>query len=124
MQPFAFARLAVAVAIAMGTSTLPRDASAQKKAYGVVMPADAVQIGQDRFRTSQTISRTRRHFARTVGASRGLIWRPIRGNPDVQGVHIINNRDGRAWDGINIYEHRGKVFIYVVKAEAAAQKKR
>lgn len=124
MRMFAVARMALAFAIALGASTLPRDASAQKKVYGVVMPPDAVQIGQDRYRTSQNISRTRRYFARTVGSGRGLIWRPIRGNPDVQGVHILNNRSGRTWDGINIYQHRGKVFIYVVKAEETAQKKR
>ena len=91
------------------------DATAADRVYGITMPPDATKIGEDRFRATQTLSRTRRYFARTVGTRNGLIWRPIRGNPSVDGVHIVNQRTGREWDGLNIYEHRGKVYIYVVK---------
>ena len=88
------------------------------------MPPTAKQISEDRFRDSNTYTKTVRYFSRKYGRSRGIIWRPIRGSPRVKGVHIINNRTRRQWDGINIYETGNKVYIYVVKATATEQKKR
>ena len=114
----------IAAAALMLTAVAPTPADAADRVFGIIMPPEATRIGEDRYRTTKNLSRTRRYFARTVGTSRGLVWRPIRGNPNVSGVHIINNRAGREWDGLNIYEYRGKVYIYVVKSPVVMDKKK
>ena len=88
-----------------------------------MLPPDMTQIGEDRYRSGKNYDRTLRHFRRTIGR-RGLIWRPIRGSADVKGVHIINMREGRQWDAMNIYESRGKVYLYFVRPPDAEPKKR
>ena len=93
------------------------------KVHGVDMPSDASNVGEDRFRTTKRYSRTIRHFSRKY-SGKGLVWRPLRGNPRVKGVHIANHRAGRTWDGINVYEADGKVHIYVLKAKRPGKKKR
>ncbi|MEL7370344.1 MAG: hypothetical protein AAFN74_15605 [Myxococcota bacterium] len=103
----------------------PTGAQAEnERVLGITMPTDARRIEDDYFRASNTYDRTIRHFSRLYGRSSGIIWRPIRGNPRVKGMHIINNRRRRQWDAINIYESRRKVFIYVVPSAVASEKKR
>ena len=104
---------------------LPGSALAQAiRVHGVVMPPDAIPVEEDRFRSKQTYSRTLRYFSRQYRQGRGVIWQAIRGSPRVKGVHIVNHRARRTWDGINIYETGDKVYIYVVKARPTAEKKR
>lgn len=101
----------------------PRPAWAQR-VHGVTMPPDARKIEDDHFRAGQTYDRTLRYFSRLYGIGRGIVWRPIRGNAKVKGVHIINHQRSRSWDAINIYENRDKVYIYVLKADPKRKKKR
>ena len=103
------------------TLALPQAAWAQR-VHGVTMPPDARKIDDEHFRASKDYKKTFRYFSRMFAQSKGLVWRPIRGNPKVKGVHIINQRRGRSWDAINIYENRNKVYIYVLKAESTAKK--
>ncbi|MEM7676288.1 MAG: hypothetical protein AAF449_09830 [Myxococcota bacterium] len=113
-------------ALALSAFTLaPTFALAQtQRVLGITMPTDSRPIEDGYFRASNTYERTVRHFSRLYGRSSGIIWRPIRGNPRVKGVHIVNNRRNRQWDAINIYESRRKVFIYVVPSATAPEKKR
>ena len=49
---------------------------------------------------------------------------PIKTTPRVKGTYIANLRKKRTWDGINVYETRDKVFIYVIKSGGSGAKKK
>ena len=95
-----------------------------QRVYGVTMPANAIKVDDEHFRSNLSYDKTIRHFSRQYGRSRGIVWQPIRGSSSVKGVHIVNNNARRKWDAINIYKSGRKVFMYVVKSEQAPKKKR
>ena len=58
----------------------------------------------------ETIDYYRRYFRSRGGAK----WRNIVNLPTIRAKHIYSTSRKAAWQGINIYEHRGRVRIYVI----------
>ncbi len=101
----------------------PVTARAEKE-LGVQLPTWVERTSDNHYRNTYPLLRSVRHFRNLYGNSRGRVWVPIRGNPNVQGWHIINHRPRREWDAINIYEHDEKVYIYIVPSKTEPGKKR
>ena len=57
-----------------------------------------------------TVDYYRRYF-RSRGGSK---WRNIVNLPSVKAKHIQSTLKKTAWEGLNIYEHRGRVRIFVI----------
>lgn len=95
-----------------------------EKVYGAVIVDGARRIEPGRYRSPQDYERTLRFFRRVYGRSEGIVFTRMKTTPKVKGTHIANLRDKRTWDGINVYEVRDKVFIYVLKAGERATKKK
>lgn len=110
-------------ALALGVFTAPE--ARADKVYGAVILDEARKVGEGRYQSLKDWDKTLRFFYSAYGRTSGVVFRRIETTPKVNAIHIANLRRGATWSGINIYETRNKVFIYVIKAEPEdAQKKR
>ncbi len=85
--------------------------------YGAVLLDEVRKVEDGRYRSRLDWDKTLRHFRRVYGRAKGIVWHRVRSSPQVKLVHISNTRSKRSWDGINIYENRKKIFIYVLKSK-------
>ena len=91
--------------------------------HGVQLPENAVKVGDDRFKAKEDWDKTLRFFRNAYGKQAGVVFRSIASTPRVKAYHIANIRKGQSWEGINVYETNGEVFIFVIKAERAESKR-
>lgn len=61
----------------------------------------------------ETLDYYRRVFRRTGGVR----WRSIVNAPAVRAKHVQSLRRNTDWTGLNIYEHKGRVRVYVLMRE-------
>lgn len=101
----------------------PRPAAAEK-VYGALLIDGARKVEQGRYRSPKNFERTVRFFRRTYGRTKGVVFRRMATTPKVKGVHIANLRSKRTWEGINVYEVKDRVFIYVIKASPDGAEKK
>lgn len=99
-----------------------RAACAATRLHGVVLDDDYHKIGEDRFRSKEDWEKTIRFFRSNYGGKPGYVWNLVDTPPKVKAVHIENTHPRRTWEGINIYETNGEVYIYVIKADARSSK--
>lgn len=83
----------------------------------------AVKVDDDRYRSTQDWEKTLRFYRGIYGKVQGVLWRSVASTPKVKAVHIANLRKGQSWEGINVYETGGQVFIYVLRAESGSATK-
>ena len=89
--------------------------------HGAQLIETAVTVDEDRYKSPQDWEKTLRFFRGIYGKQPGIVWRSVASTPKVKAIHIANIRRGQSWEGINIYETGGEVFIYVSKAEGASE---
>ena len=58
------------------------------------------------------------YFQKTYGPT--VRWHPIVNLPTVRASHMRSLRSNTMWEGVNIYEYKGKVRIYVLERQTAA----
>lgn len=114
---------AFALAVGCLVFTFDRNALAST-VHGAVIADGAVKVDEDRFKSKEDWDKTLRFYRNAYGKQPGIVWRSIASTPKVKAIHIANIKRGRSWEGINIYETEGSVFIYVIKAEPAAKDSR
>jgi hypothetical protein len=110
--------LLIAVAI-FSTSAIARTGDAAVKVHGAVLDDTAKKVGENRFKSTENWEKTIRFFRTTYGGRAGIVWSTIETPPKVRAIHIANTLPKRTWEGINVYEANGDVFIYVIKADPA-----
>ena len=117
--------IAVAVIVVVGTLLgQPSTASAERIYGAVVMDGARPLKEKGRYRSVKDWDRTTRFYRRVYGSKKGYVWREIATTPRVRAVHLENTNKRRTWDGINIYQSRGKVYMYYLKSSTeGAQKK-
>ena len=87
------------------------------KVYGAVILDEARKLEPGRYESLKDWEKTLRFFYNVYGRTEGVVFRRIATTPKVNALHIANLKRGATWEGINIYETRNKVFIYVIKAD-------
>ncbi len=112
--------MASALAIAAVGSAAPALAAT---VHGAAVIDGAVRVDEDRFKSPQDWDKTIRFFRSVYGKQPGIVWRSIASTPKVKAIHIANTRRGGTWEGINIYQAGGDVFIFVIKAESQTQER-
>jgi hypothetical protein len=118
-------RWAASLSFALAVSLLGAAEARADKVYGAVILDEARKLGEGRYESLKDWEKTLRFFYSAYGKTEGVVFRRIETTPKVNAIHIANLRRGATWEGINIYETRNKVFIYVIKAEPeGAEKKR
>lgn len=114
------------VASALTTATLSTALIAPAWAatvHGAAVIEGAVKVDEDRFKSPQDWDKTIRFFRSVYGRQPGIVWRSIASTPKVKAIHIANTRRGQSWEGINIYQTEGEVFIFVIKADTDSKEK-
>ena len=112
---------ALAIAGALALSSTPAIA---KKVHGAHVLDESRPVGDDRFQSMRDWDRTLRFFRSVYGKTAGVVWRRVDTTPKVKAIHIENTRRGQGWEGINIYETDGKIFVYVIREEPVDAKKK
>jgi hypothetical protein len=70
-----------------------------------------------RYRTYRTFEETLDFYERSFKKTGGIRWRSIINLPGIRARHIECLRSDSTWEGINVYEHNGKVHIFVIQRE-------
>lgn len=92
--------------------------------HGALLAEGASKVGENRYVAQKDWDKTVGFYKRLYAPGTGYVWRTLPSNPQVKAVSIENLKPDRKWDGINVYETRGKVYIYVIPAEGPGAKKR
>lgn len=108
MRPLARYKAALA-AVALALPAL-----AAEKVAGAVLPDDARQVAENRYRVDKSYEETLRYF-RSVYPPARFPRKPIASLPGVKAVHIANP-DARpgSWEGMNVYELKGETRVFVL----------
>lgn len=106
------------LASALGLGGLIAHQAEAAPVHGAALIEGAIKIEEDRFKSPQDWDKTIRFFRTVYGKQPGIVWRSVASTPKVKAIHIANTRRGATWEGINIYETGGEVFIFILKAEA------
>jgi hypothetical protein len=67
-----------------------------------------------RFESPKTYKKTLAFYRYMVGNNGSLRWKTVVNLPHIRARHIENRDRGSAWEGVNIYEYKGRVRIYVI----------
>ncbi len=80
---------------------------------GAALPDGAEKVAENRYRVPMSWDETIRFYRQTYPPR--YTRRPIADQPGVKAVHI-DNPDAKpgVWDGLNIYETKGEVRIFVL----------
>lgn len=116
-------RTLLALSTAIAVCATPALATADT-VYGAFIPNETRKVGEGRYRATRDWDRTLRSLASVYYRKKGVVWRPMKTSPGVRGVHIQNIRPNQQWEGINVYETRGKVFLYVLRNPDYVPKKK
>jgi hypothetical protein len=92
---------------------IPALAQADLRVAGAVMPDGAEKVAENRYRVPKSWDETIRFYRQTYPPR--YTRRPVADQPGLKAVHI-DNPDARAgsWEGLNIYEAKGEVRIFVL----------
>jgi hypothetical protein len=91
-------------------------AGAAIKVHGAAVDDNAKKVGESRFRSAEDWEKTIRFYRNVYGGKAGIVWSTIDTPPKVKAIHIANTLPKRTWEGINVYETNGDIFIYVIPA--------
>jgi hypothetical protein len=83
------------------------------KVKGVSLPATARQTAPDRYRLSENWEAAMKFFKLLYGYEK-YPRKSIVNQPGIKAIHIDNPSAGGEWEGFNIYEQQGAVFVYVL----------
>lgn len=82
-----------------------------------VVPGAVALAEPGRYRSPRTYDDTLDFYQRLFNSAGGVRWRNIVNLPGIRAKHIESLRKKSRWEGINIYEHKGEVRVYVIPRE-------
>ena len=105
------------MALAAGSLVQPRELEAAT-VHGAVVIDNAVQISAERFRApkDKDWDKVVQFYRSAYGKKPGIVFRHIASTPKVKAMHIQNTKRGSSWEGINLYQTGGDIFVYVIPA--------
>jgi len=82
------------------------------------LPKEAVPLeALGRYHTARSFDETIDFYQREFRRVGGIRWNNIVNLPGIKAKNITCVRKKTKWEGINIYETRGEVFLYVIPRE-------
>ncbi|MFO0723187.1 MAG: hypothetical protein U1E65_05365 [Myxococcota bacterium] len=114
-------RRVASLLLGLGLSGLTASSAFGATDHGAQLIENAARLEDGRYKSPQDWEKTLRFYRGIYGKQPGIVWRSVASTPKVKAIHIANIRRGQSWEGINIYETGGEVFIYVIKAEGASE---
>jgi hypothetical protein len=107
LQTRSLARLAVLLAVIVAGE------ARAEESRGAQLPPGVEQVEEGRYRTGMSWDGVLKWYGKVYPRSR-YDWIDVINRPGIRAVHIANGGKG-GWDGINVYEHKGHVRIYVLE---------
>ncbi len=78
------------------------------------LPSGATPLSEPgRYKISKTFDEAIDFYQRLFQTG-GVRWRNVVNLPGIRAKHIESLRKKTTWEGINLYEHKGEVKIYVI----------
>lgn len=94
------------ISLALGASDARTDAP--------LVPGAVELEDLGRYESPRSYDDTIEYYERYFRGDHHRRWRHIVNLPTVRAQHIENKKQQSGWSGINVYEHRGKVRIFVI----------
>ena len=96
-------------------------AGGEFKAHGFTLPGGSVKVDDDRYRLAAAWDDAKRFFRSVYPPAKF----PRRTLPNTAGVRAehIENPGGGGWAGVNLYENKGEVRVFILKRKAPAKGK-
>ena len=89
--------------------------SADEKYLDFPLVPDSVALEEPgRFESPRTYNQTLHFYKYFVRNESGVRWRNIVNLPQIKARHIESTNKKSLWSGANVYEHKGRVRIYVI----------
>lgn len=101
------------VAAALAFLLAPFEASADR-VYGAYIPDDTRKIGEGQYVATRDWDKTINNLAGVYYRKNTCVWRQMETAPGIRGVYIHNLAKNDRWEGINVYEADGKVYLTVL----------
>ena len=83
-----------------------------------IVPGAVALDEPGRYRSPRTFDDTLDFYQRTLNQPGTVRWRNIVNLPGIRAKHIENLRKKSRWEGINIYEYKGEVRLFVLSKDA------
>ena len=116
-------RILTVLGIILALSAFGTSSAEATGAHGVVVPNGSKPVGKSRFRSSKDWDRTLRFFRSVFRREKGVVFQTLKSPPAIKAVYIENTNPKKNWEGINVYQTKNQVFIYVI-ANRDAKKSR
>ena len=114
-------RLSRIAALAFLLVSLAARAGGEFKARGFTLPGGSVKIDDDRYRLALAWDDVKRFYRSVYPAARF----PRHTLPNQAGVRAehIENPGGGEWEGVNLYENKGEVRLFILARKAGGKGK-
>ena len=114
-------KFAILAALAILALPLQARAGGEFKARGFTLPGGTVKVDDDRYRLAQAWDDAKRFF-KSVYPPAKFPRRTLANFSGIRAEHI-QNPGGGEWEGVNLYENKGEVRVYILKRKAPAKGK-
>ncbi|HOX43429.1 MAG TPA: hypothetical protein PK668_07525 [Myxococcota bacterium] len=78
----------------------------------------AKEAGENRFRSPRSYDETLTYYTKVLHGSWNVSFEKIINVSGTRGKFIRNKNKGERWEGLNVYEHKGATFVFVVFSDA------
>jgi hypothetical protein len=119
--------LALLAAAWTATLAMPRPAQAAETPPTVVRGAPVIpwakEVGEHRYRSPRNFEETRAYYDKIRYQHNWPFTREkIVNMSGVRAFYLRNKTPGQTWEGVNVYEHKGATFVFVVYSDAELEK--
>jgi hypothetical protein len=119
MKPGSYKPRPLALLVALLLS--PSVARAAVAVHGLMLPANAQEVGENRYRSSQSYEDTLKYFNTVY---KGIPRKAIVNQPGIRAVHYESVDAKSGWEGFNVYEKDKEVRIFVIPRGSAAKEEK
>ncbi len=74
----------------------------------------AKEVGEHRFRSPRSFEETFTYYRKVLHGSWSVSIEKIINVSGTRGKYIRNKHKGERWEGLNVYEHKGATYVFVV----------
>ena len=108
-----------------GLDTLvERNVAAGRLSFTDNVPEAVALEEPGRYESPRSFDATIDFFKRAFRSTGGVRWRSVVNLPSIKAMHLQSVRKKSKWEGVNIYEHQGKVRYFVIPRPVTTKPKK
>ena len=121
MKPGSYKSRPLALAVACVVFAPAVAQAAATHAHGLILPGGVQEVGENRYRASESYEDTLKYFDKTY---KGIPRKAIVNQPGIRAMHFESVDPKSGYEGFNVYEKDKEVRIFIIAKEEAAPAKR